>query len=121
MSRSILVIVPAAVALATVPLAGCTRTHDGSIVPMYQTKMVRTGFMPHLALTRTPTDPGPRVAEQIFPQPPAAASRPPVRTRIAGGQRRPAPRAAPTATPARVALACRQEANPTGRVRVLCN
>ncbi|MCV0395856.1 MAG: hypothetical protein K5872_06315 [Rhizobiaceae bacterium] len=120
MSRSVLVLLPAAMMLATVPLAGCTRTHDGSIVPVYQTKVVRTGALPRVAIARTPTEPGPRVAERIFPAQPARAE-PPPRRQIARTQRRPAARPAAAQPSPRVALACREETGTTGRVRVVCH
>ena len=112
-------------ALTAVAAAGtaCTRTYDGTIVPTYQTKIVRTGLVPRAVIRRTQVEaPSASSAAQLYPSmPPKPAAEEPVT--VASTRR--APRRPAVAKPAQqpeeeTTVTCRDETGSSGRVRVVC-
>lgn len=105
---------------AAVVLAGCTRTYDGSVVPVYQASIVRDGLMPHVVMRRTRVEPAYPLGS--YPPPPrrpkisAAGTEPPSRAR----RRVVHAAAGPEATAPRRPMSCRRETTPRGRVLVSC-
>lgn len=117
MARSLALFLSVSAVAAAIPLSGCTRTYDGSVVPLYQTRLVRAGLMPHVAIVRSRTEPHPGIEVYSFPSPPPASPRAaPDRRRVRKAMVR---RFHPEPTPA-PSLVCRQDQSPSGRVRVVC-
>jgi len=99
---------------ALLAVVACTRTYDGTVVPKYRVKMVRTSALPRIAIAPTPVEPANAQPIYRFPEPPPPppppALGPPPRT-IAR---------APAVTEREGALACRPAGRRGGRVHVVC-
>lgn len=103
------------VLIAAISCSGCTRTYDGTVVPTYQVKLVRTGI-PHISLQ--PALRGPTYQPASFPPAPRPpASMVPVRSprQITRGPAGPLPSSIPNR-----AFDCKPK-SAAGRVSVVCD